>query len=227
MDYHALIKTYPQLFKNPKDKLAIEIVTDPKIIKNWQKKRLKELSKNKQPLSWADIGVILDDPYYIVIRDLVKFPNGRMNGYNRILARADLAGGQAVVVLPVYKDKILIMRQYRHPVRSWEYEIPRGYGEPDVSPSIQARREIQEEIGGKIRKLHRLGVVKENTGSVGSPVLLFMAELSTYGKPNEDENIEKLIWLSVKEFEEWIACGKISDGYTISAYTRAKLKNFL
>ena len=227
MDYVDLIKNHPKLFRNSKDKLAIEIVLDQNSIEDWRANRIRELSQNKQPLSWADIGVVLDDPYYIVVRDLVRFPNGRMNGYNRILGRADLAGGQAVAILPSYENKFLLMKLYRHPTRAWEYEIPRGYGENNASPTQQAKKEILEEVQGKIHKLHKLGVIKENTGAVSQSVALFLAELSDVGKPNADENIKKLYWLSAGEFEEWIANEKITDGFTIAAYTRAKLKGLI
>jgi ADP-ribose pyrophosphatase len=227
MDYFELIQTHPSLFKNSKDKLAIELVSDAKAIKEWQAQRIRELAQAGKPLSWADIGVVLDDPYYVIVRDLVRFSDGSMNGYNRIFGRADLAGGQAVAVLPIFKKKILVMKQYRHVTRSWEYEIPRGYGEANTRPAKQARNEILEEVQGKIKKLHNLGVVKENTGSVSHPVALFMAELSGVGKPNPDENIKEILWLSLKEFEKWIASGKISDGFTMAAYTRAKTKGLI
>jgi hypothetical protein len=51
--------------------------------------------------------------------------------------------------------------------------------------------------------------------------------LNEVGKPNADENIKELCWLSAGEFEKWIASGKISDGFTIAAYTRAKLKGLI
>lgn len=227
MDYIKLQNTHPKFFKNLKDKNAIEIILNLKNIKAWRTKYLKELNKNGEPISWADIGVILDDPFYVILRDLVRFPDGRMGGYNRILGKADFEGGRAVAVLPVYRNKVLVLKQYRHPTRSWEYEIPRGYGESNIPPVKQAKNEIQEEIQGKINKLHKLGIVKENSGSVGTPVSLFMVELSEVGKPNRTESIKKLVWLSKTEFEKWIATGKISDGFTIAAYTRAKLKGLI
>ena len=56
---------------------------------------------------------------------------------------------------------------------------------------------------------------------------LFYAKLSSVGKANENEGIESFIWLTVKELEEWIANEKITDGFTIAAYTKAKLKGLI
>jgi ADP-ribose pyrophosphatase len=227
MDYTELIQNHPELFRNPRDPLGLKIILDPERIREWQVERRQKLSSRREPLSWAEIGVLLEDPYYLVVRDLVQFPDGHLNGYNRILGRGDLAGGQGVAVLPVYEKKILVMQQYRHPTRSWEYEIPRGYGEPGVPAARQARAEILEEIQGKIGRLHSLGSVKENTGAVAYPVALFLAELREVGEPSRAEGIKKLLWLPVKEFERWIATGKISDGFSMAAYTRAKLRKLI
>ena len=227
MDYSTLVKNHPELFRNHEDEDSIKIVLDSKEIENWREKRLQELAQAQKPASWADIGLILDDPYYIIIRDLVRFSDGRMNGYNRIFGRGELSGGKAVAVLPIFDEKILVLKQFRHPTRSWEYEIPRGYAEPNTNAMEQAKTEILEEIQGEITKLHNLGSVKENTGAVGFPVSLFMAELSKVGKPNKKESIKEIFWLSVKDFEKWIISERISDGFTIAAYTRAKLKGLI
>jgi ADP-ribose pyrophosphatase len=227
MDYSTLVKYHPELFRNHEDEDSIKIILDSKEIENWREKQLQELANSQKPTSWADIGLILDDPYYLIIRDLVRFSDGRMNGYNRIFGRGELAGGKGVAVLPKFEEKILVLKQFRHPTRSWECEIPRGYAEPNITALAQAKTEILEEIQGEITELHDLGFVNENTGSVAFPVSLFMAELNRVGKANKKESIKEIFWLSVKDFEDWISSGKISDGFTIAAYTRAKLKGLI
>jgi len=227
MDYSTLVKNHPELFQNYEDKDSIKIVLDSKEIENWREKRLQELEQAQEPASWADIGMILNDPYYVVIRDLVRFPDGRMDGYNRIFGRGELSGGKAVAVLPIFEEKVLVLKQFRHTTRSWEYEIPRGYAEQNTTAIEQAKTEIFEEIQGEITKLHNLGFVKENTGAVGFPVSLFMAELKKVGKPNIVESIKEIFWLSTNDFESWIADEKITDGFTIAAYARAKLKGLI
>ena len=225
MNYQELMHAHPELFK--KDNVPIRIVFDAQRIKDWQSARLEELRKNNQSVSWANLGVILDDPYYVVVRDLVQFSNGEMNGYNRILTTGGLAGGKSVVVLPRYREKLIVMKQYRHPTQSWEYEIPRGYAEPNTSPTRQARTEIFEEIQGKVKNLYSLGTINENSGAVAFPLSMYLAELAEVGKPNADESIKSLFFLSTEEIEKWILAGKINDSFTIAAYTRAKLKGLI
>lgn len=225
MEYHLLIKNHAELFNN-KD-AVLNIILDQKTITEWEAKKEAELKQKGLPLEWAKIGVILDDPYNIIVRDLVQFPDGDMRGYGRSIATATLKGGKGVVVLPEYQGKIMLLHQYRHPTRQWHYEIPRGYGEPNTSADENALKEIEEETGSKVEELVSLGEFYNNTGFESGAVSLFYAKLSSIGKPNEDEGIESFVWLTVKELEEWIANEKINDGFTIAAYTKAKLKGLI
>ena len=121
----------------------------------------------------------------------------------------------------------MLLHQYRHPTRQWHYEVPRGYGEPHVSAIENAHKEIEEETGGKIEELVSLGEFHNNTGYEAASVALFYARLSSVGAANVNEGIESFVWLTVEELEEWIADGKITDGFTIAAYTKAKLKGLI
>lgn len=225
MNYDELINKTPSLFSN--EKALINIILDPKIITEWEAKKAAELRQKGLPLEWAKIGVILDDPYNIIVRDLVQFPDGDMRGYGRSIATATLRGGRGVVIIPEYQGKIMLLHQYRHPTRQWHYEVPRGYGEPNTSADMNALKEIEEETGGSVEKLVSLGEFYNNTGYESASVALFYAKLASVGNANVNEGIESFVWLTVKELEEWIANEKITDGFTIAAYTKAKLKGLI
>lgn len=223
--YHDLLQKYPELLGN--DQAMIQIIHNQQTIQEWQLERAAALMREGKPASWADIGIVFEDPYFFIVRDLVQFPNGRMNGYCRVLSHANLSGGKGVVVLPEYQGRIMLLHQYRHPTRQWHYEIPRGYGEAHIPPVDNARKEVLEETGGEIAELVELGEMYNNTGFEGGSVSLFYARLASIGQPNEDEGIASFIWLDVAGFEQWIADGRVNDGFTIAAYSRAKLRGLL
>ena len=226
MDYHSLMKHHPDLFDN--NNAMLRIISDERAIKTWQNQRDLELKKKALPESWADIGVVFSDPYIVILRDLVEFPDGRLGGYSRLYHRAFLEGdAHRVVVLPEYEGKILLLHQFRHPTRQWHYEVPRGYGEPNTPSDKNARKEIEEETGGEIAELVSLGEFYNNTGYEAVSVSLFYAKLKSVGTPEINEGIESFVWLTIKELEEWIANEKITDGFTIAAYTKAKLKGLI
>lgn len=223
--YLELLHNNPNLIAN-KDAL-IKIIPDENVIKNWERSYKDKLTAIGKPKEWAEIGLVYSDPYIVILRDLVEFPGGSKGSYFRILNQADLQGGQGVVVLPTMNGKYLLLRQYRHPIRSWSYEIPRGFGEPGIQAEQQAKNEVLEEVKGEIDNIIDLGVYHSNTGLEGNKVELFFAKLKSIGKPAQDEGIESYLWVSLSELEEMIATAKITDGFTIAAYTRAKLLGLL
>jgi len=230
MDYKELQKNYPGLFQN--DNAAIEIILDESAIRQWQESRRAELEKDEEPLSWAEIGVVYEDPYEMIVRDLVRFSDGRVGTYFREFSPLQLKGGYPVVILPYLEGNILVLEQFRHATRSWHYEIPRGYGEPGLSAEENARKELEEETGWVARALHYLGGLHSNTGVEGGEVKLFLAILDSKDAPvqtnkNGQEGIKKVHQFSLPGFESMMRDGKITDAFTLSAYARAKLQNLL
>ncbi|RLC67173.1 MAG: NUDIX hydrolase, partial [Chloroflexi bacterium] len=64
----------------------------------------------------------------------------------------------AVFVVPMTTDgRIVLIRQYRHPVKEWLWEVPAGAVDGDESLTAAARRELAEEIGGTAEELHAVG----------------------------------------------------------------------
>ncbi len=226
MKYSAIIKDKPSFFNN--EKALFQIILREAEIQSWQSARLKRLAEKSQPEEWADIGMVFTDPFIVILRDLVEFPGGFRNGYIRLYNRAYLEGGAAgVVMLPEMNGRLLLMHQFRHATRSWHWEIPRGFGEPGVEAENQARAEIDEEVGGEIAKISELGLYFNNTGLEGNPIYLFLVEMASVGEPKLKFGVDKFLWVSVSELEKMIADGEITDGFTIAAYTRAKLKGLI
>ena len=220
-EYFSLMQSNPLMFKN--ENAPLKIIVNPSIIVAWQKEMRAELQQKGLPIEWAEIGVVIEDPYVLLIRDLVEFPDSTKNGYIRFINRADFSGGQGVVVMACMNEKILLLHQFRHATRSWHLEVPRGYGEPGISADKQAANELQEEIGAQIGELTDLGTMHNNSSFEGQPVRLFFARLNSIGKPAHQEGIDRFILVTSSEFENLIRDDKITDGFTIAAYARAKL----
>lgn len=224
--YFNLLDRIPRLLG--KDTDPIKVVRDQGIIKNWQTRRKIELTRASKSPEWAKVGIICNDPYVVILRDLVEDPDGELGGYIRLYNRAYLEGGAAgVVMLPEKDGQLLIMHQFRHATRSWHWEVPRGFGEPGVEAEDQARAEIDEEIGGEIADIHKLGLYFNNTGLEGNPMYLFFVHMKSIGDPKLKLGVDKFMWVSIAELEQMIANEEITDGFTLAAYTRAKLKGMI
>lgn len=224
--YLSLAGKFPTLLENSNE--LLKIIIDKPVLQEWQAKRRQQLNSTTNEVDGTTIGLVFDDPYVVIFRDLVEFPGGFRNGYIRLYNRAYLEGGAAgVVMLPEMDGKLLLMHQFRHATRSWHWEVPRGFGEPGVQAEDQARVEIEEEISGEIAELTNLGLYFNNTGLEGNPIYLFLAKMSSVGEPKLKFGVDKFIWVSVSELEQMIADGEITDGFTIAAYTKARLKKLI
>ncbi len=233
-DYQSLIVDNPELFEG--NEVPFRIVTDIKERAEWQRARREELLRCNAPASWAELGIVLDDPYVLGIRDLVEFASGKRGGYIRIVERAALEGGKGVAVLPFHEKGacFLLLRQYRHATRRWHLEIPRGFGETGITAARQARIELEEELEfstDHVGDLVDMGEIHPNTGLERGATQLFLAVV-TCPEPlpkdtDLDEGISEIVSLSPERMEEHIKTGTITDSFTIAAYTRARLLHLI
>jgi ADP-ribose pyrophosphatase len=224
--YLSLAASTPKVFANT-DAL-LEVVLNLEEIEAWQSARIASLRESGLPGHWADIGVVLDDPYVLAIRDLVRFPDGSLNGYLRFVSRASAGGACGVVVLPARDGQLLLLRQFRHATRQWHLEAPRGFGTVGMTADESARAEIREEVEGEIEgEILDLGTLHSNTGLEHGAVQLFLAHLRSVGAPDRMEGIEQLRWVSTSRLEELIRDAVLTDAFTIAAYTRARLRNLI
>jgi ADP-ribose pyrophosphatase len=125
----------------------------------------------------------------------------------------------SVVVLPVFADgRILMIRQYRHAVRQYLWELVAGSKDPGESFERGAHRELQEETGYTARRMRKLLDLFPTPGFVSENMVIFLAEGLKLGKahPEADEKIEVRIF-SLREIEDWMRAGKIRDAKSVAA----------
>lgn len=206
--YLALAEERPQLFT----KEGLEVIFDEKIIEKFEKEKHRE------------IGIIYESPWRYLVVDLVKNSAGMLFAYERIIPTK--TGG--VAILPVYGDGIVLIREYRHPVNEWKWEIPRGFGTAGFSATQNAEKELFEETGLEAKEVRCLGQMNTDSGLTSDHADLFLAEikemnLSLEHKESKEE-IQKVRFFTMAEIQEMIATGKITDSFTLSALGIWQLK---
>ena len=145
-------------------------------------------------------------------RDRVAEPSGI------VVTRDMIAHPGSVVVLPLLGDgRIVLIRQYRHAVGQFLWELVAGHKEPNESAVAGARRELLEETGYTARRVRKLLEYYPSPGLLGERMDIFLAEGLTKGKaqPEEDEKISQKI-VTLREAEKWVRSGKIRDGKSIA-----------
>ena len=95
-------------------------------------------------------NLIYSGKIFNVYRDEVMLPNGKL------AYREAVDHNGAVAIVPLDKDEVILIRQFRYSTGEEILEIPAGTLNKGEDPESCARRELEEEIGytaGKIKKI--------------------------------------------------------------------------
>jgi rSAM/selenodomain-associated transferase 1 len=104
-----------------------------------------------------------------------------------------LAVPRAVFVAGVTSDaELLLVRQYRHPVRDWTLEVPAGSVADGETPLEAAERELREETGGTSRAWTHLTTFFSSSAHISLRSDAFLATDVELGdaQPEEGEDVE-------------------------------------
>lgn len=134
-------------------------------------------------------------------------------------------GRTGAVCVVVHDGRLLLARHWRVAIASWEWEFPRGMGEPGETAEQTAVRELCEEttidasVGQAqcLRHIHAdAGVLKDDIAVVHITVPSGMVP----DQGNEDDwELTSLTWFTTTDIDAMIADGDITDGVTLAAYT--------
>ena len=123
-----------------------------------------------------------------------------------------------VVILPEYHNKFLLEKHYRELFDTVFLELPRGFGESNMSDKDNAIRELYEETGLVAKEILHLGRIYPDTGALFSYAEAFLIRVE-YGSPCSKDKEEPILgfeWYSLEDLKALIKEGKICDGFTLS-----------
>ncbi len=223
-EYLAFARAHPERFVNPPEG-GFMILLGRDEIREVEAQMAQKLQAKRLPSEWAQVGIVYQDQYGMILRDAVRFPGGALGTYIRFIGNVD--SGPSAIVLPLYHGQVLLVRRFRHATRTWHLEIPIGIGVKGLSGEENARRELVEELGATISRLVPFGTMEEGPGLTESPAELFFAQVESYGEINTHEGITEVLQVAVPEFERMMRDSEITDSFTIIAYLRAKLQGLL
>jgi ADP-ribose pyrophosphatase len=83
--------------------------------------------------------------------DRVRLSNGRTVQLDVVRHR-----GSVVLIPQPSRREVILIRQFRYAIGRWIWELPAGSIDPGEGPIAAARRECQEEIGWRPRRITRL-----------------------------------------------------------------------
>ena len=125
----------------------------------------------------------------------------------------------SVVVLPTFPDAtILMIRQYRHSVGRFLWELVAGRIEQGEAAASAARRELAEETGYTAKRFRKMMDVFPTPGFVSENMVVFLAEGLKAGppRPEADERIAMKPF-SLARLERMMRTGALRDAKSIAA----------
>ena len=133
--------------------------------------------------------------------------------------------GAAAVVAVDDRNQVCLVRQYRHGVQEFLWEIPAGKLDAGERPEVCAVRELQEETGVSAKRWTALGLYIPAPSLFTELIHLYLARDLMVGaaSPDADEELE-LQWLPLDEAIAHVLRGDWNDGKTAMALLRAQFQ---
>jgi ADP-ribose pyrophosphatase len=123
-------------------------------------------------------------------------------------------GGVAVV--PVVKDSVVLISQFRISIEREILELPAGRLEENETPEFCARRELEEEIGYEVGELHLATSYYSSVGFTDEKMHIFLAfQLKKVAQRLESDERVKVIYVPIAEIGKKLENNEFEDSKTI------------
>ena len=149
-----------------------------------------------------------------VERDRVRFDDGREVDLDIV------RHSPSVVLIPMPShDEVILVRQYRHAIARWIWELPAGTTDAGEDPDAAAARECHEEIGMVPARLTKIGTMFPTPGFCDEAMGFYLAEdlrePQERAAQDEDEQLEPKRF-TLSDVEGMARRGEIEDMKTIA-----------
>lgn len=169
--------------------------------------------------AWYEVTAseVAYEGYSTVRRDTLRMPDGTT------AVREYLEHDDAVAMVPVMSDgSVLLLKQYRHPLRRYLLEIPAGkldeVGEPREDAAL---RELVEEVGYTAARLDELTRFHNSAGWTDETTTIYLAsELRPQQPPDDftpagEEADMEVVRIPFGDAVDQARTGSITDAKTI------------
>lgn len=152
--YDAEWKEYEKFIKDRGKDSKIEEASEPLPIVE-ERERIKEYEFQ----TGQKIGVVYKSKYHTMVVDAIEGKvkkDGKEHTfiypYERLLPTVDKG---AVVILTKCNDKFVLLKQFRHSLREFQYACPRGFGEEEIIVDEKTKKEVNRVLSPEENALKR------------------------------------------------------------------------
>ena len=162
---------------------------------------------------------IYEGRVFELVKENIVLPNGAVVDID-VLRHP----GAAAMVALTENDEVVLVRQYRHAVGDFLFEIPAGTLDPEEGHETCAHRELEEETGYRARRMEKIGEIVPVPGYSNERIHVYLATGLSRGESSLDHDE----YLSVHEVDlekavDMVDKGEICDAKTIFGILRARM----
>lgn len=135
--------------------------------------------------------IVLKNKFLEVTKNRCQKTDGKIVPEYYVIKKSD------VVIIAAFTKKmeLILINQYRYPIKNWDIELPAGYLEPKDKNNLKkaATRELLEETGYKAKSLEKIGEAYASAGMMNNTVNFFIgfnAEKISEQKLDESEELK-------------------------------------
>ncbi|MEO6844198.1 MAG: NUDIX hydrolase [Ginsengibacter sp.] len=130
--------------------------------------------------------------YFTARKDKCETPEGKIIEAYYVVELPTTACAVALTE----EGEVLMVRQYRHPLKETLIEIPGGFIDENESPEVAMKRELLEETGYEFSSVVKVGKIAANPGVLDNYTYLFLAR---GGKQTSEQKLDATEELEVEK----------------------------
>lgn len=155
--------------------------------------------------------------------DDIRLPDGSM-GFREVIEHS----GAAAILAITEEKKIIMVRQFRYPIKQELIEIPAGKVEPGEDPLDCAKRELEEETGYVAEDFKLLAKYYTSVGFSNELLYLYLATglTKSSSRPDQDEFLE-VVEYDMARVREILEQEPILDSKTLIAFLFLQTANLI
>ncbi|WP_273072537.1 NUDIX domain-containing protein [Alteromonas australica] len=172
-----------------------------------------------------DSKIVYKNKWLTLREDKIRRKSGREGIYG-VVEKPDFA-----IILPIERDTVYMVEQYRYTIKKRQLELPQGAWEsdPDADPAQLAAGELKEETGLSAREMIYVGYQYLAYGFCDQGYHIYIAKGLTQGEQQLDTEEEdlRIVTMTLETLKTKIISGEIKDASTCNAVGLAILKGFI
>lgn len=167
------------------------------------------------PLPEIKTSQIVHSGFFDLKVDELQIPNGPKRDYTVLMTKCSAA----VVLAETDDGKLIILKEYRHPVRHWLLSCPGGRLDAGESPIDGAKRELLEETGYAAEEFIYMNALYPLPAVCDQQLHYVLAKKAKLVQLTQHEPMELIQTelMTYSELIEQISSGALTDGNLCAA----------